>query len=265
MTKSGHAAILGATEVPRTMAVAIKPVEGEQSKRKVHRSPNYPGMSLKTALEQAQTIYNQEKRSFASPSVIQTHMGYTPKTGPAGRAISALKQYGLLEEKDGQYRVSERAYAILQLSEDSADRKTALKEAMLGPSIFREIIEHYDGNLPSDVNLRDYLIKAKSFNPASVGNFIELFRETVALAKGDGLADTEGSEERIETLPPMDSHSQPKLDSGGKPPETPYFRFSLNGATVEFRANAPLSQEHFVLIEAHLKALKSEAGIKNGK
>jgi hypothetical protein len=45
--------------------------------------------------------------------------------------------------------------------------------------------------------------------------------------------------------------------------DLPYFRFSLNGATVEFRASAPLSKEHFALIEAHLKALKGNE--KNGE
>src|SRR5208337_2892095 len=245
------------------MAVAIKKVEGEQSPRKIHRSPNYPGMSLKAALERANTIYDQEKRSFASPSVIRAHMGFPTPTGAAGRAISALKQYGLLEERDGQYRISERAYAILQLSEDSADRKTALEEAMLGPAIFREILEHYDGNLPSDVNLRDYLIKAKSFNPASVANFIEIFRETVALAKGNSSTDNGRSEERIRDLSPMDTPAALKSADAAIAAEVPYFRFSLKGVTVEFRANAPLSKEHFELIDAHLKALKGHE--KNGK
>ena len=247
------------------MAIAIKEAEGAQHQRKVHRSPNYPGMSLKAALEKADTIYDQEKRSFANPSVIRAHMGYPTPTGAAGRAISALKQYSLLEEKNGQYRVSERAYAILQLSKDSADRKAALQEAMLSPAIFREILEHYDGNLPSDVNLRDYLIKSKSFNPASVAHFIEIFRETVALAKSDGFADNGETEDKIDELPPMDSGTPtPKPEMSGKNAvETPYFRFSLNGATVEFRASAPLSKEHFALIEAHLKAINPDKG--NGK
>src|SRR5260370_8401464 len=86
------------------------------TKRKVHRSPNYPSMGLKEALEKARLIYDAEKRSFGSPEVLRADMGYTASTGPAGRALSALKQYGLLDEKDGHYRISDTPSALLNPS-----------------------------------------------------------------------------------------------------------------------------------------------------
>ena len=235
------------------------------AKRKVHRSPNYPSMSLKEALEKARLIYDAEKRSFGSPEVLRADMGYTAGTGPAGRALSALKQYGLIDERDGQYRISESAFALLELSHGSEEYRTALKEAALRPAIFGELINHYAGNLPSDTNLRDYLLRVKKFNPKAVGDFIKILRETVELAKeadlgNDGILEEEpfGAPQGMD-----DSGNQPRSVSDGKSTDLPYFRFSLNGATVEFRASAPLSKEHFLLIEAHLKALKGNE--KNGE
>jgi hypothetical protein len=243
-------------------------VKEKGAKRKVHRSPNYPSMGLKEALEKARLIYDAEKRSFGSPDVLRADMGYTAGTGPAGRALSALKQYGLIDEKDGQYRISDGAFALLELSHGSEEYRSALKEAALRPAIFNELIGHYAGNIPSDTNLRDYLLRVKKFNPAAVADFIRIFRETVELAKEADLGNDGIPEEEPFGAPQgMDSSdSQRHAVSEGKSTDLPYFRFSLNGATVEFRASAPLSPEHFALIEAHLNALKSiKGGKKNGE
>jgi hypothetical protein len=231
-------------------------------KRKVHRSPNYPSMGLKEALEKARLVYDAEKRSFGSPDVLRADMGYTAGTGPAGRALSALKQYGLIDEKDGQYRISDGAFALLELSHGSEEYRSALQEAALRPALFRELIDHYAGNIPSDTNLRDYLLRVKKFNPAAVADFIRIFRETVELAKEADLGDDHIPEEEPFGVPErMDNpDSQRRVGNEGKSTDLPYFRFSLNGATVEFRASAPLSKEHFALIEAHLQALNPDKG-----
>ena len=151
-------------------------------------------------------------------------MGYTAKTGPAGRAISALKQYGLLDERDGQYRISDAAYSILQLSENSVERKAALKEAAQRPALFKDLIENHKDGLPSDLNLRDYLIRSKKFNPDSVADFITILRETVSLAFDDEGADNGNADadERIRDLPPMDEGLKQRDGQPGV--EAPYFR-----------------------------------------
>jgi hypothetical protein len=230
----------------------------EVRKRKIHRSPSYPVLSLTEALERARKIYEEEKRSAATASVLQQDMGYTVGTGPAGRAISALKQYGLLDEKDGQFTLSDSAFTLLQLSNGSPEYQTALKETSLKPAIFHEVLANYNGNLPSDTNLRDYLIRVKKFNPDSVVEFIRVLRQTVELAKPDDWADH--GNEAFGEPPPMENTQGQQKPAIGAPAagELPYFRFTLKGATVEFRASAPLSKEHFELIKAHLKALNPE-------
>lgn len=152
-------------------------------KRKVHRSPNYPSLSLGEAIDRVRQIYDAEKRTPAGADTILAHLGYKPGVGPGVRALSALRQYGLLEERGGLDRISDSAFHILTLSEGSPDRVTALRDAARQPALFRQLLEYYNGQLPSDVNLRDHLIKMHSFNPESVATFIKTFRETVELAK----------------------------------------------------------------------------------
>jgi hypothetical protein len=154
-----------------------------KNKRKVHRSPNYPALSLGDAIEKARRIYDAEKRTPASADTILAHLGYKPGAGPGYRSLSALRHYGLLEEHSGQDRISDAAFHILTLSDGSPDRQQAIREAALRPTIFRQVMEHYGGQLPSDLNLRDYLIRTHDFNPDSVPYFIRALRSTAELAK----------------------------------------------------------------------------------
>jgi len=154
-----------------------------KTKRKVHRSPNYPAISLGDAIERTRRVYDAEKRTPASADTILTHLGYKPGAGPGYRVLSALRHYGLLEEHSGRDRLSDTAFHILTLSDTSPDRQTAVRDAAMRPTLFRQVFDHYKGEVPSDLNLRDYLIKSHSFNPDSVANFIRAFRETLEFAK----------------------------------------------------------------------------------
>jgi len=201
-------------------------------KRKVHRSPNYPSLSLGDAIERARQVYDAEKRTPASADTILAHLGYSPGVGPGLRALAALRQYGLLEERNGQDRISEDAFHILTLSETSPDRQAALREAAKRPTLVRQVWDHYNGELPSDLNLRDYLIKVHHFNPDSVATFIKVLRETVELAKL-GPEDYHGSNDASETGGPPGMTEQ--TQQSAKPPiqqiiqgERELFRFPLS-------------------------------------
>lgn len=161
------------------------------------RSPNFPAISLSEALKKIKTIYDQDGRGPVSAAVVLEHLGYGKNmSGSAGRVISALRQYGLLDDlPDDKYRVSEAAFHILTLSEESAVRKAAITRSGQKPQIFREVLAAYPDRLPSDSALRDYLIADKKFNPVSVDTFIRAFRSTVEFAYlAPGAYDRSGQE-----------------------------------------------------------------------
>jgi hypothetical protein len=165
------------------MAEAKKAPETTQNApRSIHRSPNYPMFSLKDALDKVRLIYQHEKRNFTTPGVIQKDIGYTEGTGPAGRALSALKQYGLIEERNGTYGLSDKGFLFTYADQNSPERIAALRESAIKPSIFKELVDMYVGELPSDATLKAHLIGKKGFNPTSVDDFIRIFKETIELA-----------------------------------------------------------------------------------
>ena len=154
-------------------------------KKPVHRSPRYPGLTLRDAIERTRTIYEHDKRSPAKPEVVLNHLGIRLGTGAANRILSALKQYGLVEESDGRLRVSEAGFRIVNMSEESPERRRLLREAALKPTIIQDVLDAYPDGLPSDVNLGDFLLHEKNFNPDSVPFFVRVLRDNLSLAGFD--------------------------------------------------------------------------------
>jgi hypothetical protein len=176
-----------------------KVFEEKDGSRK-HRSPGFPLLPIDEAISRLKTIYQHDRRAYTSGEAILSHLGYKGgiKSGTAGRVLSAFKQYGLLEEKSGQFRVSEPGFRILHLADDETERKTLIREAALLPSTFERILSYYEGEIPSDASLKSHLVLNERFNPDSIDQFIRVFRQTMSVANllDDGYKDWHKTEEQ---------------------------------------------------------------------
>src|SRR5687767_8553411 len=108
------------------------------------RSPGYPAIDLQEAIQKADKMYDEEKRSPTSPDVLAEHWGYRTTSSGAKLAVAALKKYGLIEavggKKSGQVKLSDLAFKILlDKREESPERTAAIKKAALNPNIHREL------------------------------------------------------------------------------------------------------------------------------
>lgn len=144
------------------------------------RSPNYPQISLAEALDKVKKIYKAEHLHSASDEVIAKTLGYTGLNGRSMGVISAIKKYGLLVPEGAGYRVSDDVVNIVELSPEEPERINAVKKAAFAPQLFSELHETYGDHLPSDSNLRHFLIK-KKFNPNTADEVIKLYRDTLGL------------------------------------------------------------------------------------
>ncbi len=149
------------------------------------RSPNYPGISLGTAIDKARKLYESERRHAAPISVVTSIWGYSsPTTGYATVAVAALKKYGLLldEKADGErlLRLSELAMDILL----NPEPREAIQQAALLPPLHKEMWETYGSRLPSFDTLRWMLVK-RGFTESGVQDFLRVYRETITFAKLD--------------------------------------------------------------------------------
>jgi hypothetical protein len=153
----------------------------EEVRRKRLRSPSFPFISLREAMERARKLYEGERRNPASLEVAAGHWGYSTKSSGASQTIAALRAYGLLEA-EGTIRLTERAVHILLEPDGSPKRGSLLREAALAPHVHALLWERYSADLPPDKPLGSFLTRELGFNPGAVDDFIRGYKETLAFA-----------------------------------------------------------------------------------
>jgi hypothetical protein len=133
------------------------------------RSPNFPFVSLETALNRAQELYDKERRGSAPFAVVANHWGYSEASSSAIQLVGALRAYGLLDDEDKgaarRLKLSDTVLRILlDTRPDSSDRNQLKRDAAKRPTIFADIYERWPNSIPSDSNLRHYLIFDRKFS-----------------------------------------------------------------------------------------------------
>ncbi|TBR09911.1 MAG: hypothetical protein EPO47_05030 [Rugosibacter sp.] len=161
--------------------------DGKGKRGAVHRSPAYPSIDLKSAIERARQFYGAEKRAAANVKVAAEHWGYSYASSGGKQAIAALLAFGLMEDEGSgdqrKVKLTDLALRIiLDERQDSKERDEAIKRAALLPKIHQEILTKWP-TLPSDANLRHYLVLDRKFNENVVSDFIREIRNTVSFAK----------------------------------------------------------------------------------
>lgn len=162
------------------MAVEL---EGNSKKLRT-RSPAYPYLDLRSALDKAAALWKAEGRHPAAVNVVMHHWGYKEDSSTGHSSMAALKKYGLIEHdgmgENKQIRLSNLALTILlDENPDSPGRTDALRTAAMSPRIHAELWERYGSDLPSDQSLKRYLVLEKSFNEAAVDELLAEYKQTI--------------------------------------------------------------------------------------
>lgn len=149
------------------------------------RSPRYPAISLKDAVEKAMTLYEKEGGSVMGREVIAQNLGYKGLSGASIPVISALLKYGLLEGRADEIRLSDDAIKIIAEAEadDQRDRAAALRRALVSDSVFAELHERF-GDSGSEGNIRAYLTKS-GFNKEAASKASRAFIESEGFVKSE--------------------------------------------------------------------------------
>ena len=199
------------------------------------RSPNYPAVSLPEAITKIDAVFRKEHKHPAPREVLAQAIGYGGLNGASASMISALHKYGLIEPvgNKGHYKVSEDAVDILLHRPGERERIEAIMRAAFMPQLFSELRSHYGDSLPSEQNLRTYLLK-RDFNPKTVGGVIRAYRDTIEFVN----AETRGSYmESVDELQEMPMQTQmvrsvPATNDGRSVPITPPVKEQDLGDTV---------------------------------
>jgi hypothetical protein len=182
------------------------------------RSPRYPIIAIDEALNKVKAIYAKDRRALTTFAAILEHMGYKVKEKQGGRSariVASLRQYGLLEGRANKYQVSDTAFRILELPDDSPERLQLIKEAGLSPPMVSKVLAHYHGELPSDTTLRSYLVLEEKFNRDSAEEFVKVLRRTITIVNPQE-GDYNGRELGQDEVPPPGGN-KPRMQQQATP------------------------------------------------
>jgi hypothetical protein len=143
------------------------------------RSPNCPQVTFVEAADRGRTLYQKEHTHPASREVVAQSLGYSGLNGRSLSMIGALRQYGILDGSGDELRISDDAVTYFEL-ETGVERDSALERMLFNPPFFAQIHADFGDTLPSESNLKHYLIK-QGFLPKTAEGVISVYRENILL------------------------------------------------------------------------------------
>ncbi|GAB0120285.1 hypothetical protein [Acidisoma sp. 7E03] len=141
------------------------------------RSPNYPQVGLREAVQRVKSVYDSDYRSLLTRALTAERLGYSGVNGKSLAVMAALGKFGLLEGKGDALRVSERAVRIIAHPPGAAERVAALEEAAVAPGLFQQLAQRFPGRGASDGTLRAFLLTQRFIPPAAEAA-LRAWRET---------------------------------------------------------------------------------------
>jgi hypothetical protein len=145
------------------------------------RSPNYPVIDLREAVDLARKLHDADGQAGAPREAVVRRLGYTSESGRCRGVISALRKYGLIEDRGGKIVVARRAVDILMFAPDHPRHIQALRGGALGPDIYATLVSKYRkvGQLPSDASLKPELVADYGFHRNAVDTLLKNFRSSL--------------------------------------------------------------------------------------
>lgn len=157
----------------------------------------YPSNTLETCLGKIKILFEKNSKNLLSPEAIVLDLGFSGRNGSSDSIISSLKYYGLLEKDNNKLKISDFVtdYCISgQLNHD------ILFQALNSVPINKKIFSTYDfNNLPSENEIKSFLIKTCNYNLKQATTYIETFNKNRKLYNERSLTtDIEDKKDNIE-------------------------------------------------------------------
>jgi hypothetical protein len=143
------------------------------------RSPRAPTISLREAVDRAVKIYENEGKHPATVDIVAQHLGYkSSANGAAKQVLATLGYFGLVERPaDGMLAVTKSVEGF-KFAPSDIQRAEILRKWLVTPGVYAELLEKYQGHLPSEASLKYELIQ-KGFNPTTADECLAAFLDSV--------------------------------------------------------------------------------------
>ncbi len=215
------------------------------------RSPNCPQLSFAEAAEKGRKVYEEEHTHHADKLVVANDLGYTTINGRSLSLIGTLRQYGILEGSRQAMRVSDDAVAYYEL-EDGPEKQAASVRMAFRPPLFAELRSQYGETLPSEANLRHWLIK-KGFLPKAATDIIRVYKSNLELVSGEQTPYS-GDELNRQEVPMSDTRQEVPPTSQRQVPGVQSYAFALSPhARAELSLKGTITVQDLEMLRDHVE------------
>jgi len=148
------------------------------------RSPAFPVIGLKTAVDRLVEFEAYFKRSSAPPEKVGDAWGIKTKAY-ADRMAAGLRYFGLLEYqgsgKDRTIAISEDGRKYLRAQQEET-KQEAIKAAALRPKQIAQFWTLWGNDRPADAACVDDLVRNHGFSVAGARDFLKVYDATISFA-----------------------------------------------------------------------------------
>jgi hypothetical protein len=159
--------------------------QDDTDKARKERSPSFPFISLKKAVDRLQEMAEAHKRNQARIATVGATWGYGAKSSGLVQTVAALKAFGLIDDigggADRRIQISDLGWRILQDARPGA-REAAIREAALKPRLIAEYLNQWVPDRPSDAHCLSELRLDRGFGDSAAQLFLKVFDDTVNYA-----------------------------------------------------------------------------------
>ncbi len=184
------------------------------------RSPAYPNIPLKAAIDRLIEFDAHFKRSPARPEKIGDAWGIKGKAY-VDRTTAALRYYGLLEykgaSKERHIVTSDWGKAYLRSAQEETKR-TVIKKAALLPKQIAFFWNQWGTDRPADAACLDELMFKHKFGEAGARDFLKVYDATITFA---GLTSSDKPDQKLGNDPEEEEAEGEGQDGDDPPPPPP--------------------------------------------
>jgi hypothetical protein len=168
-------------------------------KAKRDRSPSFPFIPLKVAIERLEALDKHFGRHPTPADHVGAAWGMKEQSSQTDQTLAALRSFGLIQyEGIGPKRVvtiSEDGRRYLRAQQESV-KEAIRKQSALRPKIIRQFWAMWGADRPVDAVALDTLILQNAFSDNGARSFLKVYDETVGYA---GLGDSDKMNPATET------------------------------------------------------------------
>lgn len=228
------------------------PEERAKERRKRERSPSFPFISLKMAVERVEQLGAQYRRPHKAlvASALQL-WGYSLKSSGGQQTIAALKAFGLLEDTgsgtERRVGLTELAWVILH-DKRPGMREQSLKKAARKAQLISDQLARWGMNRPPDPECLSELHLEQGFTQDAAKRFLAIYDETLDFA---GLRESD-------KLSPPPPPGDPSIED---PVQRPPADATMNESTMDIGGGKAVIQWPATLSQADADDLEAWLGI----